>query len=165
MLLLVFSVVLTRQSHSFPPSVSNPNDRTQSYKTHYTFQHTYISLHKKLCSTSFQFFRISPSTSKWYVHWFTIYVSIQQFRFGSRASSSPGYKRLWTFDRPRSLARQQILRYVVVIGENKCLAGRYNGREKDGTGRLGARLRGIYRTDHRRGKKVGINGGRVQLRK
>lgn len=23
-------------------------------------------------------------------------------------------------------------------------------------------LRGIYRTDHRRGKKVGINGGRVQ---
>lgn len=29
----------------------------------------------------------------------------------------------------------------------------------------GGAPRGIYRADDRRGKKVGINGGRVQLRK
>lgn len=52
---------------------------------------------------------------------------------------------------------------VVVIGYNKCSTDRCSwGEERE---RFGREPRGIYRADDRRGKKVGINGGRVQLRK
>lgn len=105
------------------------------------------------------FFPISSPIYYPYIRAYT-YTTVAKFR-SLRGPDREDHELLLESPGNTLLARFRPL--VVVIGYNKCSTDRCSwGEERE---RFGREPRGIYRADDRRGKKVGINGGRVQLRK
>lgn len=107
------------------------------------------------------FFPISSPIYYPYIRAYT-YTTVAKFR-SLRGPDREDHELLLESPGNTLLARFRPL--VVVIGYNKCSTDRCSGRWGEKRGRFGREPRGIYRADDRRGKKVGINGGRVQLRK
>ena len=162
------------QSHSFPPSVGG---RACNHgKTHYTCVSTYVRWRTFLGTQSGGNFSLHLSDSFPFCRYPKLAATRAfQFRLGSRGSPALDPRletSVATFDwlrvllgSPESVLLHCCYRTIINARQVGIMTRIGGGKPRHHGRRFGARLRGIYRTDHRRSKKVGINGGRVQLRK